>query len=78
MSLGGTLSNWKNVTFGTPLGSVLDPILFKIFFNDMPDVVEALMKLFADDAKIFKAMESMNNIGIIQEDINKLLQWSII
>ena len=78
MSLGGKLSNWKNVTSGIPQGSVLCPILFTIFINDMPDVVKSLMKLFADDAKIFKAIESMNDIGIIQDDINKLLQWSII
>ena len=42
----------------------------------MPEVVESLMKLFADDAKIFKAIESFKDISVIQEDINKLLKWS--
>ena len=44
----------------------------------MPKVVSSLMKLFADDAKIFKAIESFHDVSIIQEDINKLLHWSII
>ena len=42
----------------------------------MPEVVKSYMKLFADDSKIFKAIESVQDINIIQEDIIKLLQWS--
>ena len=55
--LGNQKSNWQPVTSGIPQGSVLGPILFTIFINDIPEVVESLMKLFADDAKIFKAIE---------------------
>ena len=61
---------------GIPQGSVLGPILFTIFINDMPDIVESTMKLFADDAKIFKAIESFDDINVIQDDIDKLLKWS--
>ena len=74
--LGNQKSNWEPVTSGIPQGSVLGPILFTIFINDMPEVVESLMKLFADDAKIFKAIKSFKDISVIQEDINKLLKWS--
>ena len=74
--LGNQKSNWQPVTPGIPQGSVLGPILFTIFINDMPEVVESLMKLFADDTKIFKAIESFKDISVIQEDINKLLKWS--
>ena len=74
--LGGKLSNWQDVTSGIPQGSVLGPILFTIFINDMPDVVNSSMKLFADDAKIFKAIESFQDISTIQGDIDKLLGWS--
>ena len=42
----------------------------------MPKVVDSMMKLFADDANIFKAVESMDDISIIQNDINTLLDWS--
>ena len=36
----------------------------------MPDIVESTMKLFADDAKIFKAIESFDDINVIQDDID--------
>ena len=74
--VGNQKSSWQNVTSGIPQGSVLGPILFIIFINDMPDQVESIMKLFADDAKVFKALESSDDIDILQEDVNKLLSWS--
>ena len=74
--LGGKLSSWQNVTSGIPQGSVLGPILFTIFINDMPEAVESHMKLFADDAKIYKAIESFEDITMIQNDLDKLLHWS--
>ena len=43
----------------------------------MIDVARSFEKLFADDTKIFKAIESMSDISIIQEDVNKLFEWSI-
>ena len=75
--LGSQKSSWKQVTSGIPQGSVLGPILFTIFINDMPDIVESMMKLFADDAKIYKAIESVNDLTLIQDDINKLFEWSL-
>lgn len=74
--IGNDKSSWKPVTSGIPQGSVLGPILFTIFINDMPDVVKSFMKLFADDAKLFRAIESMEDIEMIQDDINKLSDWS--
>ena len=76
--LGGKKSEWKSVTSGIPQGSVLGPILFTIFINDMPEVVHSCMKLFADDAKVFRAIESVEDISLIQDDIDKLLHWSSI
>ena len=74
--VGNEKSEWANVTSGIPQGSVLGPILFTIFINDMPELVKSVMKLFADDAKIFKAIESFHDISMIQDDIDKLLTWS--
>lgn len=69
-------SSWKNVVSGIPQGSVLGPILFVIFINDMPDAVESLCLLFADDAKIFRTINTRLDINNLQDDINKLHAWS--
>ena len=44
-----------NVTSGVPQDSVLGPSLFLIYFNDLPDTIAAIMKLFADDAKVYRS-----------------------
>ena len=51
-------SSWKPVRSGIPQGSVLGPVLFIIFINDTPDYVESMCQLFADDAKIFRSVNS--------------------
>ena len=55
----GQYSDWKNVTSGIPQGSVLGPILFVIFINDMPDAIACCMKLYADDAKVYNRVNNL-------------------
>jgi len=59
--LGDTQSNWLPVTSGVPQGSVLGPILFVIFINDLPDVIckENICKIYADDTKILSIVNSL-------------------
>ena len=52
----GKLSSWSLVLSGIPQGSVLGPILFVIFINDLPDLIRSTVKIFADDTKIFRAL----------------------
>ena len=52
----GKLSSWCLVLSGIPRGSVLGPILFVIFINDLPDQIRSTVKIFADDTKIFRAL----------------------
>ena len=47
--LNGKTSAWKNINSGVPQGSVLGPLLFLIFINDLPDNLISNPKLFADD-----------------------------
>ena len=61
------------VLSGIPPGSVLGPIQFTIFINDLPDCVQSCCKFFADDTKIY---DSTDNAGKIEEDIIRLQRWS--
>ena len=64
----GISSEWRNITSGIPQGSVLGPILFLIFINDMPKVIQCLVKLFADDAKLYQIIKCSQDKDEIQGD----------
>ena len=51
--LNGQHSNWASVLAGVPQGSILGPLLFLIYINGLPDNLESLAKLFADDTSLF-------------------------
>ena len=72
------LSDWISVISGIPQGSVLGPILFVIFINDMPEMIESMCQLFADDAKIFRSVNLRDNDGNmkLQADLHQVWRWS--
>ena len=72
----GEESNPAPVTSGIPQGSVLGPILFSIYINDLPDVVGNTVKLFADDTKLYSVVDSVERKEDLQMDINNLSKWS--
>ena len=76
VSLSGELSDWTDVTSGIPQGSVLGPILFVIFINDMSNVVKNCCKLFADDATLYRPVLSEADTQSLQSDIDNLMEWS--
>ena len=70
-------SSWTKVMSGIPQGSVLGPLLFIVFINDLPSVaVNSLMKIFADDTKVFKAISTIQDAEDLQTDIDKLTLWA--
>ena len=48
----GKISAWEKATSGVPQGSLLGPVLLLIFINDIPDILNCTVKLFADDTKL--------------------------
>ena len=74
----GNSSSKAKVTSGIPQGSVLGPILFLIFINDLPSVIQALKKLFADDAKVYQIVTCMADVTHLQSVVNNSIDWSIL
>jgi hypothetical protein len=71
--VGVVVSSSAKVLSGIPQGSILGPILFTIFINDLPQCIQSTCKIFADDTKIYGAA---SNSSIIQGDIDNLQFWT--
>ena len=82
LKLGGPWPLWPpiptplNVVSGVPQGSVLGPLLFLIYVNDLPRVISSPSLLFADDTKLFQPITDYHSSQQLQNDILTLEQWS--
>jgi hypothetical protein len=74
--LNGNSSEWASVLSGVPQGSVLGPILFLIFINDLGDDVKDMLSIFADDTKLFAGVGSESEVQSLQESIDQLNRWT--
>ena len=71
----GRQSSLCNVTSGVPQGSVLGPVLFLLYINDIVTNIHSQMRLFADDCLIYRPIHSPEDQNILQSDLDKLSAW---
>ena len=72
----GVASGWQEVLSSVLQGSVLGGILFNIFIDDLEAVVRALIKIFADDTKVARIVESEADARELQRDIDRMYEWA--
>ena len=59
--LNGQTSTWANINADVPQGSVLGPLIFLMYINDLPDGLQSNVKLFADDTSVFSVVNDIND-----------------
>ena len=74
--LEGASSDSEPVVSGVPQGTVLGPVLFLLYINDLPDVVvHRTARLFADDCIVYRPIRNNDDTILLQNDLNKIAEW---
>ena len=77
--LEGASSDSEPVVSGVPQGTVLRPVLFLLYINDLPDVaVHSTARLFADDCIVYRPIRNNDDTILLQNDLNKIAEWEFI
>ena len=72
----GVHSSYVEVTYGVPQGSVLGPMLFLLYINDINNAITFQIKLFADDSVLYRNIRNQNDQLILQNDLDTISSWA--
>ena len=77
VSLSGVQSSWLPVTSGVPLGTVLGPLLFLLYVNDIANDITSEIRLFTDDWILYRTIRTASDVSTLQADIDKLFNCMV-
>ena len=75
VNLGGTTSSLADVISGVPQGTVMGPLLFLTYINDLPEYTESDARLFADDCLLYRRINTQADADSLQKDLSSLQHW---
>ena len=76
VQVSGTRSSWISVSSGVPQGTVLGPLLFLIYINDIVHNLSSKIKLFADDAILYSEVSNVHDVNLFQQHLDTLSCWA--
>ena len=77
VELNGKCSSWANIEAGVPESSILGPLFFLIYINDLSDNLITNPKLFADDTSLFSIVHDPNaTANDLNNDLSKINDWA--
>ena len=76
----GTKSSWKQIRAGVPQGSILGPLLFLLYVNDIVSNIQSNIRLFADDTSLFLIIDKDSDVAssalTLNQDISTVMEWA--
>ena len=72
----GSPSDWEAVVSGVPQGTIMGPIFFLLFVNNVPNTLKCNVMPFADDAKLYSTINKEQDCINLQADLDSLVNWS--
>ena len=75
-ALNGQTLSWLNITASVPQDSVLEPLLFLIYINDLPDEITSSYKIFVDDTSLSKIENKSHSNFQLNKDLETISKWA--
>jgi hypothetical protein len=76
VTIEGDKSNTAKVTSGVPQGTVLDPLMFLLYINDIGNAITSKIRLFADDSLLYLAISTKDDCKRLKQDLDKMVNWT--